>query len=124
MTFQQFGMFFGSISNKLERRLTFIPKYLRRFLMKLLLIAGLPLFLSIFAIFRIWAYRESNDEPPYTTEEKQGNSALLYSNNCSDTFSLPTEYKEDGYRDGHSGFGFYMGDFLMEENEYNEQEIK
>ncbi len=121
MTFQQFGMFFGSISNKLERHLTFMPKYLRRFLMKLLLIAGLPLFLFIFAIFRIWAYQKSNDEDSYTTEEKQENSALL---NCSDAFSLPTEYQEDGYRDGHSGFGFYMGDFLMEENEYNEQEIK
>jgi hypothetical protein len=58
MNVQSFGHLFGILFKRIDQRLFFIPKKLRKLVMIILSFVGLPLFLLFFLVLRGWLYRK------------------------------------------------------------------
>lgn len=58
MNAQSFGHLFGILFKRIDQRLFFIPKKLRKLVMIILSFVGLPLFLLFFLVLRGWLYRK------------------------------------------------------------------
>lgn len=115
MKFDDFGKQLAKPVKFIKERSAFLPKPIQQIVIFTVVFAGLPVFLIGFLLLRMWEYKNVS-----LYNEYQDVANAEASHNHTDLKSLFFDNKEqeyDGYRDGHSGFGLYIGDHLVDLDE-------
>mgnify|MGYP006953169241 CR=1 FL=1 len=120
MNAQSFGHVFGVLFKRIEQRLAFIPRKLRKVVLVGLAIVGWPIFLVAFLAFRTWLYRDIPLELAPSlddTDDDSGLDELLELRHESDDIE-ETDKLFDCYNgfqpSGPEGPGYYENGYRMD----------
>lgn len=117
MKFIDFGKQLAKPVKFIKQNTAFLPKPIQQAVTFTVILAGLPLFILGFFIIRMWAYKHIS---LYSEYKDMANSEISSKDtDLKSLFSDDEEQEYDGYRDGHSGFGLYIGDCLVDLDEDN-----